>query len=121
MHFLVFAQPEQVLPPQSTSVSVPFLTESEHDAAAQSPAEQTSLWQSVATPQPMPFAHLLEHDPPQSGPVSVPFLTPSEQLAAWHTLLVHTSVAQSAAMRQSFVTAHGEQAPPQSLSVSVPF
>ena len=78
---LLSAQSPQVAPPQSTSVSVPFLTPSEHVGAWQTLATQTLLAQSLATVQPPP-APQPAHEPPQSMPVSAPFLTPSEHVAA---------------------------------------
>jgi hypothetical protein len=70
-------------PPQSTSVSVPFLTLSEQVAAWQMPLRQTPLWQSELAMHPLPVPQV-GHEPPQSMSVSVPFFTPS----------VHDGVAQ---------------------------
>ena len=53
------------LPPQSTSLSVPFLTLSEHVAVVHVPNEQILDWQSASPPQLFPPAHL-GHPPPQS-------------------------------------------------------
>jgi len=67
------------LPPQSTSVSVPFCTPSLQSGAAQVPPEQTRLVQSIPTLQPEPGSQG-GHGPPQSGPVSPPFCWSSVQL-----------------------------------------
>jgi hypothetical protein len=63
-------------PPQSTSVSAPFLTPSVHDAAWHLPALQTRLWQSLPTEQFFPLLQGVQL-PPQSTSDSVPFLIPS--------------------------------------------
>jgi hypothetical protein len=71
-----------VPPPQSTSVSAPFLTLSAQLAAWQMLPTHTPLWQSP------PFAHCLpaalfgQLAPPQSVSVSVPFLTLSVHVEA---------------------------------------
>jgi hypothetical protein len=72
-------------PPQSTSVSVPFLTPSVQEGpegVAQSfEALQKPELQSVGAAQPSPSAHVFpwatQVAPPQSTPVSLPFFTPS--------------------------------------------
>jgi hypothetical protein len=62
-------QPEP--PPQSTSVSKPFLTLSWHLAASHTPPVHTKLAQSVPTPHFLPGAHLGHPEvPPQSTSVS---------------------------------------------------
>jgi len=77
----------QVAPPQSTSVSSPFLTPSVHVGAWQVvPASvvlalQTPSTQSPATRQLLVSAHLPQVAPPQSTSVSSPSLTPSVQCA----------------------------------------
>jgi hypothetical protein len=72
------------LPPQSTSVSVPFFTVSVHVAAwhLSGEPEHTPLWQSDGTRHVLAFAHLPQLEPPQSMSVSVPFLTLSEHVGA---------------------------------------
>jgi hypothetical protein len=82
-------------PPQSTSVSVPFLTASAQLAAWQLPAEQTPLLQSEGTAQDLPSGHGAQVPPPQSTAVSAPFLTPSAQLGAWQFPLEQTPLVQS--------------------------
>src|SRR5579859_7807722 len=53
--------------------------------------------------------------------VSLWFLTPSEQVAVWQVTL-QTALVQSLAPVQSLPSAHfGQLAPPQSVSLSVPF
>src|SRR5436190_2068546 len=68
-------------PPQSLSVSLPFLTLSLHCGAAQVPAVQTPLSQSAPTEHLLPGTHGLQVAPPQSRSVSLPFFTPSAQFA----------------------------------------
>jgi hypothetical protein len=77
-HVLPAAHLPQEAPPQSMSVSVPFLTVSPHVGTWHffGLPEQTPLWQSPPTLHVLPFAHEL-HPPPQSMSVSVPFLTVS--------------------------------------------
>jgi hypothetical protein len=66
----------------------------------------------------------LEQLPPQSVSVSLPFFTRSLQVAAWHLSgdPEQAPLRQSLATRHVFPSAHLLQlAPPQSVSVSVPF
>jgi hypothetical protein len=72
----------QLAPPQSVSVSVPFLTTSVQVAGWHTSPVHTPLWQSLATAHVLPATHLLHEAPPQSMSVSVPFLTRSEQPGA---------------------------------------
>jgi hypothetical protein len=118
--------PGAQVPPQSTSVSLPFLSASPHDGAAHTfvPAGQTRLLQSPATAQTLPSAHSGQLAPPQSMSVSVPFLMPSVQLAARHEPPIHTPLSQSPAavqLRPAAQRGQPEVAPPQSRSVSLPF
>jgi len=111
-------------PPQSTSVSLPFLTESAQVGARQVPLVHTPLMQSEPDEQVTPSAHFLvgAQPPPQSGPVSVPFLTASEQVGVWQKPPVQTALLQSAATVQRLPGTHfGQTLPPQSTSVSLPF
>src|SRR4051794_17518007 len=73
-------------PPQSVSVSVPFLTPSPQVGVWQTLPVHTPLAQSLSPEHAFPLPHFFAgaHDPPQSVSVSVPFLTPSPQLGAWH-------------------------------------
>jgi hypothetical protein len=71
-------------PPQSTSVSLPLRTWSEHDAARQMDPTQDKLVQSVAVAQAAPVEHGAQA-PPQSMSDSAPFIFPSEQEGAWQT------------------------------------
>jgi hypothetical protein len=82
----------------------------------------TPLWQSAATPQTLPAAHLTQV-PPQSMSVSVPFFTRSLHAGAWHVRgdPLHTPLWQSAATAHVLPAPHLPQLPPQSMSVSVPF
>ncbi|MES1171648.1 MAG: hypothetical protein ABUL77_00290 [Bacteroidota bacterium] len=114
------------IPPQSTAVSVPFLTVSVQVGAAQTPAVQTPLAQLVGpVPHMRPLAHGPQDGPPQSRSVSAPFLTMSVHVPAAHTPAVHTPLAQLAPlvphMPPSAQRRVGAQEPPQSVSVSVPF
>jgi hypothetical protein len=68
-------------PPQSMSVSSPFLTTSEHVGIWQREPEHTPLTQSVALPHALPAPHVAPHTPPQSTSDSVRFKTLSEQVA----------------------------------------
>jgi hypothetical protein len=111
-------------PPQSVSVSVPFLTRSVQLDAWHRPAVHTPLWQSPATLQTLPAAHLPHVPPPQSMSVSAPFLTLSVQVAARHLSgePKHTPLWQSAGSAHVAPAPHlGHAPPPQSTSVSVPF
>ena len=67
-------------PPQSTSVSVPFLTTSRQVGTWQMLLMQTPLVQSDEAPQSLPSLHLVEQLPPQSTSVSVPFFAESVQV-----------------------------------------
>ena len=91
-------------PPQSTSLSLPFLMPSVQvgSGAAQTPAEQLVLEQSALALQVLPLAHLLAQEPPQSTSVSVPFLTRSLQPGAWQTLPVHLPLWQSPSPPQAW-------------------
>jgi hypothetical protein len=116
----------QMAPPQSTSVSEPFFVLSVHDpvAATQTLPLQLLDRQSELVPQLLPSPHLPQVEPPQSTSVSVPSFVPFEHEAGGcvHTLFEHNAVVQSAAPRQLLPVLHlGQEAPPQSTSVSVPF
>jgi hypothetical protein len=63
-------------PPQSTSLSSPFLISSLQVAATQSFREQTWLAQSLASAQACPVSQPVQ-PPPQSASDSLPFFTPS--------------------------------------------
>jgi hypothetical protein len=123
-HVLPVVHFEHVPPPQSTSVSAPFLTTSVQVGAWHTLLTQTPLWQSVPAEQILPVAHVGHPPPPQSTSVSVPFLTTSAHVGAWHLSgePVHTPLAQSEAPVHVLPVPHfGQDAPPQSTSVSVPF
>jgi hypothetical protein len=77
-------QGEQV-PPQSTSVSTPFLTESAQLGARQVPSvPHTPLRQSALETQPSPVPQPGQAPPPQSTSVSVPFRAPSLHAGELH-------------------------------------
>jgi hypothetical protein len=117
------AQAPQLAPPQSTSVSVPFLTRSPqldvwHVFGL---PEQTPLIQSAAPVQVLAVAHF-EQVPPQSASLSLPFFMPSLQVAVAHLPALQTPLWQSAPIEQLPASGHWVQfPPPQSISVSVPF
>jgi len=84
LHFFVSAHLFAHEPPQSTSVSSPFIFVSEQEAVLQILLSQTLLLQSPPFWQAFPALHLLVQEPPQSTSVSPPFFTPSEQLGVAH-------------------------------------
>src|SRR5262249_27021698 len=95
------------LPPQSVSVSVPFITLSKQDATRHSPLAQTPLEQSVAVLHVLPGPHLPQVAPPQSGAVSSPFCTRSVHDGSSQAPSVQTLVAQSPAFPQRLPLAQG--------------
>jgi hypothetical protein len=116
-----------VAPPQSTALSLPFLTTSVQLGTWQMLPMQILLLQSLPAEQILPSAQTLPeatHGPPQSLSVSPPLVAPSVQVAAWHLAgePEHTPLAQSVLTAQSLPVAQlfGHE-PPQSASVSVPF
>jgi len=106
-------------PPQSLSVSVPFITPSMQVGAWQVVA-QTPDEQSVAALHFFPTAHTGQ-GPPQSTSVSVPLATLSVHVGSWQALPTHTPLWQSPALPQMAAVGHFAQEPPQSTSLSVPF
>jgi hypothetical protein len=95
------------VPPQSTSVSSPFLMPSPHVAAWQMPVEQLLLWQSLPCVHLRPSAQGRQ-PPPQSLSVSVPFSVLSLHVAATHVFDTHFS--NSAALQSVSIT-HATHAP----------
>jgi hypothetical protein len=67
-------------PPQSMSVSVPFLKPSVQPAFAHTLPLQNVVVQSLPRLHALPTAHLVVQLPPQSTSVSLPFLTRSVQV-----------------------------------------
>jgi hypothetical protein len=93
-------------PPQSTPVSLPSFTPSEHWPATQRrPAEQSPLVQSLFSAQTWPFPHALQVPPPQSTSVSLPSCTPSLHLLELQTPATQMPDEQSAATAQLFPVA----------------
>jgi hypothetical protein len=88
-------------PPQSLSVSAPFLTESSHAGAWHAPAVHTPLEQSAARAHASPSSHGAQSGPPQSMSVSLPFLTLSMHAAGTQVVDEHTPLAQSEGARHS--------------------
>ncbi len=113
------------LPPQSTSLSLPFLMPSlQVGSAVQIPAMQLVLVQSPPTEQVLPLAQSATQLPPQSTSVSVPFFTPSVQVGAGGAQRPAEQLVleQSALTPQVLPLAHlAAQLPPQSTSLSLPF
>jgi hypothetical protein len=105
-------------PPQSTSLSSPFLMPSSH--ATHTPPTHLLETQSVPEPQLFPFAHFAQ-DPPQSTSLSSPFVRPSVQLTQMpgDTLASQRPLSQSVPTLHSLPSAHGAHVPPQSTSVSL--
>jgi hypothetical protein len=88
-------------PPQSTSVSVPFLTVSVGLGAAHTLLAHTKLAQSLATAQPLLGPQGVALLPPQSMSVSSPFLTPSLGAGSTHLPKSQTSEAHCAGASQT--------------------
>jgi hypothetical protein len=112
-------------PPQSASVSLPFLTPSAHADAwhLDGLPEHTPLWQSAAPTHSLPVTHLGQSDP-QSVSVSVWSFTPSVHVGARHVPAVHTPLWQSPPTVHVLVLSHRghrSDVPPQSTAVSSPF
>jgi hypothetical protein len=113
----------QVPPPQSTSVSLPFLTVSLQVAATHLLAVHTPLWQSLPSVHaPLVVQRLQLELPPQSTSLSPPFLTVSLHAGAMHSPPVHTPLWQSPFTLHTLPSAHlFVHVPPQSTSDSLPF
>jgi hypothetical protein len=115
----------QLGPPQSTSVSLPFLVLSEQLVlgAVQRLLLHRALEQSAAPLHALPVAHFGHAGPPQSMSVSEPSRVPLVQVAggARQRLLVHRPELQSAPAPHALPLAHfGQALPPQSTSLSLP-
>jgi hypothetical protein len=115
----------QLAPPQSMSVSTPFLTPSLQVGTWQTLPAQTPDEQPAALKHALPSAHTPQPElpPPQSTSASSPFLIPSKQLGTWQTSPVHTPDEQSPPKAQAEPLTHEppHAGPPQSMSVSPPF
>ena len=112
-------------PPQSTSVSVPFLMPSELDGGAHLPSPpHERLTQSLPALQFLPSSHfgaLVGAVPPQSTSLSVPFWSPSVALGGEHSPAMQLLFSQSVATPQVLPSMHrGATEPPQSTSLSSP-
>ena len=115
------AHPGARAPPQSTSVSSPFVTPSLAVGSAQREAMHARETQSSATRHPRPTSHAGDAEPPQSTSVSSPFRTRSARGAA-HSPPSHTRLAQSRPVRHARPSPHeGARVPPQSTADSSPF
>jgi hypothetical protein len=110
------------LPPQSTSLSVPFCTPSVHEGGAHTVAVQTPLAQSPAIAHAFVSEHGGQVPPPQSTSVSAPFFTMSWQLGAWQMPPVHAPWMQSVPVVHVLPSGQAwGQPPPQSTPASIPF
>src|SRR5262245_17562176 len=87
-------------PPQSTSLSVPFLSASSHAAAWHTCPEQSVLAQSVPSEHALPSAQSGQSGPPQSTSVSKPSLIELVQLGALHAPPTHVPGVQSPLRKQ---------------------
>jgi hypothetical protein len=76
-HFCPISHPLQVVPPQSTSVSDPFMTLSVQVESWHTLPVHTWLRQSSGTLHGFPAVQRGQVPPPQSTPVSTSFFTPS--------------------------------------------
>ena len=117
------AQALHSAPPQSTSLSLPFVTTSVQVGAAHALLRHTPLWQLAARPahtRPVPHA---EQVPPQSMSLSAPLRTASVHCAATQSPTEHTPLWQlfPAAPQALPLAQAGHAPPPQSTSVSPPF
>jgi hypothetical protein len=114
---------QDTLPPQSVSVSTPFLVLSLHAGTWQTLPLQTPLAQSPLVLHAFKSAHFVLQDPPQSTSVSVPFFALSLQLLVVQRLLVHRPLRQSLPAVQAEPPAQRAQLdePPQSMADSPPF
>jgi hypothetical protein len=125
MHALRFAHFPGQEPPQSTSVSDPFLAVSEQLLVVHTLPLHSVLEQSVPAVQALPPAQRAQPDtPPQSVSDSAPFLIRSLQAGALHVRVPagHTPLTQSPTTAQLLPSVHFEQVPPPQLrSVSAPF
>jgi hypothetical protein len=111
------------------SDSAPFLIPSIHVAAWQMLPKQLLLWQSVEATHALVAGHRRQPGvgvgPPQSLSLSPWFCTPSLHVGIWHVFVglpVQTRLVQSDGAPQILpLPQAGHPAPPQSVSVSVPF
>jgi hypothetical protein len=93
------------VPPQSTSVSLPFLTVSVQVGAVHTfvaAGQNSGLEQSLLAAQtPLAAQRGQLFAPPQSTSVSTPFLILSVQVGAAHTLPTHEPLTQSVPVPQA--------------------
>src|SRR5689334_9674205 len=91
------AQPSQVPPPQSTSVSATLVTPSLQWLFC----PHTRLLQSEPTSHSRSSSHGLHTGPPQSKSVSSPFFLPSVQSAGTHSCVAVSQAGASAGQSMS--------------------
>jgi hypothetical protein len=110
------------VPPQSTSVSVPFMELFAHEPFRQNPSMQRApVSQSAVIRHFFPLVHTTQVPPPQSVSVSAPFSAPSPHVGDVHTDAVHKLDVQSVPATHEEPGKQRAQLPPQSRSVSLPF
>jgi hypothetical protein len=108
-------------PPQSMSLSSPFLTESLQVAATHTEPTQDRVTQSAPVLHPL-VSPQAAHAPPQSTSVSPPFFRPSPQSAGKQRPAAHRPEAQSVGPLHPLSSPQpGQPSPPQSTSLSSPF
>ena len=112
------AQPPQG-PPQSTSLSPPFLMPSAQPGSPQWPLPHQPLMQFASVRQPWPRGQRGQSPAPQSTPVSTPFFWPSVHEAASQVPDAQNPVTHSAWLEHGSPVQAG-QPPPQSIPVSPP-
>src|SRR5207244_141960 len=78
---------EGQVPPQSTSVSLPFFEPSVQEPIWHTPPVHTALEHSAPEWRCQPSAHDGHAGPPQSTPVSAPFFAPSVHEAFWTSIV----------------------------------
>jgi hypothetical protein len=120
-HVKPSAQPLQLAPPQSMSVSSWLVAASSQLGGAHSESSpHTSLAQSLPAVQGLPAGQPGQSPPPQSVRISLPFCTLSPHATIAHSLELaqKSPLAQSVLRAQAAPAAHASQLPPQSVSVS---
>src|SRR5439155_23487375 len=100
-------QGAQAVPPQSTSVSLPFLMRSPHIVIRHLSCWQKVLLQSPLTLHALPSAQPPQLGPPQSVSDSLWFLRPSLHVAAWQVPVP----SQTPPFGQSLWSRHSTQLP----------
>jgi hypothetical protein len=114
-----------LVPPQSTSDSLPFLSPSAHSGVvAQTPPLQMLLAQSLARLHGLPAPQPGHTPPPQSTSTSAPSRRPSSQeglLQRWLAEQIKPLTQSASTPQAAPALQRVAQSPPQSRSVSLPF